>query len=421
MQKLFLNAFIMIWLAIASSILGVLLVAYVSRATPFEEELRQRQSDFALAAAAGLLASSGPAATREFIAVAGSSPLDVGLELTEVSGPNACAGSDNTRRERFVSVGATCYRLAADELERSLFSRLLPRSIPWVSAIIAAALAAFWLARYLTHPVQEIKVGLRALAEGRFSTRIGDRIDRKRDEIAGLAYDFDLTAERLEEFQDVQRRLFHDVSHELRSPLARLQVAISLLKKNPARMEAMTSRLEREISRIDDLVEEVLTLAKLNASEPLPLQRQTVDIIDLIADIIDDCRFESLTKNVTISYEGLTSSVVAVNGELIYRAIENVIRNAVKYSPPGSEVAVTAIRRIDALEIRVQDSGPGIPREHLKSIFRPFERVDTGGESQLGFGLGLSIAQRALHVHGGDIRADLNEEGGLSVVLRIPL
>ncbi|MAM13879.1 MAG: hypothetical protein CML23_26180 [Rhizobiaceae bacterium] len=421
MQKLFLNAFIMIWLAIACSLVGVLLVAYVSRATPYEEELLQRQSDFALAAAAGLLENSGPAAARDFIAVASSPPLNVGLELTEVSDPNACAGSDNTGRERFVAVDATCYRLAADDLERSLFSRLLPRSIPWVSAIIAAALAAFWLARYLTHPVQEIKVGLRALAEGRFSTRIGDRIDRKRDEIAGLAYDFDLTAERLEEFQDVQRRLFHDVSHELRSPLARLQVAISLLKKNPARMEAMADRLEREITRIDDLVEEILTLAKLNASEPLPLQRQTIDIIDLIADIIDDCRFESLTKNVTISYEGLTSSVATVNGELIYRAIENVIRNAVKYSPPGSEVAVTAIRRSDALEIRVQDSGPGIPREHLKSIFRPFERVDTGGESQLGFGLGLSIAQRALHVHGGDIRADLNDDGGLSVVLRIPL
>ncbi|TNB46073.1 HAMP domain-containing histidine kinase [Martelella lutilitoris] len=421
MQKLFLNAFIMIWLAIACSLVGVLLVAYVSRATPYEEELLQRQSDFALTAAAGMLENSGPVAAREFIAVAGSPPLDVGLELTEAPDPNACVGSDNTGRERFIAVGATCYRLAADDLEQSLFSRLLPRSIPWVSAIIAAALAAFWLARYLTHPVQEIKIGLRALAEGRFSTRIGDRIDRKRDEIAGLAYDFDLTAERLEEFQDVQRRLFHDVSHELRSPLARLQVAISLLKKNPARMEAMADRLEREITRIDDLVEEILTLAKLNASEQLPLQRQTVDIIDLIADIIDDCRFESLTKNVTISYDGLSSSVATVNGELIYRAIENVIRNAVKYSPPSSEVAVAAIRRIDGLEIRVQDSGPGIPREHLKSIFRPFERVDTGGESQLGFGLGLSIAQRALHVHGGDIRADLNDNGGLSVVLRIPL
>ncbi|WP_174802618.1 HAMP domain-containing sensor histidine kinase [Martelella limonii] len=421
MQKLFLNAFIMIWLAIACSLVGVLLVAYLSRATPFEEELRQRQSEFALAAAAGLLEKSGPAAARDFIAVAGSPPLDVGLELTEAADPVACSQSENMGRERFIAVDATCYRLAADDLERSLFSRLLPRSLPWVSAIIAAALAAFWLARYLTHPVQEIKVGLRALAEGRFSTRIGDRIDRKRDEIAGLAYDFDLTAERLEEFQDVQRRLFHDVSHELRSPLARLQVAISLLKKNPARMEAMADRLEREIARIDDLVEEILTLAKLNASEPLPLQRQTIDIIDLVADIIDDCRFESLTKNVTISYEGLSSSVATVNGELIYRAIENVIRNAVKYSPPGSEVSVTAIRRVDALEIRVRDSGPGIPREQLKSIFRPFERVDMGGESQLGFGLGLSIAQRALHVHGGDIRADLNDESGLSVVLRIPL
>ncbi|WP_180898275.1 sensor histidine kinase [Martelella soudanensis] len=153
----------------------------------------------------------------------------------------------------------------------------------------------------------------------------------------------------------------------------------------------------------------------------MPLERQTIDVIDLVADIIDDCRFESLAKTVSISYEGPSSVIATVNGELIYRAIENVIRNAVKYSPPGTRVMVAATCRSDALEIRVHDCGPGLPREHLKSIFRPFERVDTGGEGQLGFGLGLSIAQRALHVHGGDIRADRNADGGLSVALFLPL
>ncbi|WP_244598414.1 HAMP domain-containing sensor histidine kinase [Rhizobium tubonense] len=322
--------------------------------------------------------------------------------------------------ERHVVNAGHCFQLSAEATEMDFLSRNLPKLVPWTSAMFAAAFAAYWLAQYLTRPVEQLKRGLRALAQGQFDVRIGNKIDRKRDEIAALAHDFDVTAARLQEFQDVQQGLFHDISHELRSPLSRLQAAIGLLKKNPSRLDAMTERLEREIARMDDLVGEVLTLARLTATETPPLEQQTLDLVDLLREIVDDCAFEGAARNVCVVYNGAESFVTSLNGELIYRAIENVVRNAVKYSPSNARVIVNTEREYEAFVITVADQGPGIPKDILDVIFQPFRRGSILSTGVVGFGLGLAITKHAFARHGGQVQAELPSEGGLLMRMSLP-
>ena len=240
----------------------------------------------------------------------------------------------------------------------------------------------------------------------------------RRDEIADLAHDFDHMAEQLQKAVDSRRVLLHDVSHELRSPLARMQTAIGLLRQDPALTEPMLARIELESERLDHLIEELLTLHRLEAGAPAT-PRERVDLIELLHAITEDADFEARAKGNQVCIDAEGAYVTEVHGELIYRALENVIRNAVKYSPEGTCVDVVARTRDDSLEVSVSDRGPGVPAEMLDHIFEPFVRLPhpPGGR---GVGLGLAITCRAMTMHGAHVKAALRQGGGLEVTLSFP-
>lgn len=284
-----------------------------------------------------------------------------------------------------------------------------------VSLVFAAALA--W---YLARPIRHLRGAFEALASGRLDARVSAAIGARRDEIADLGHDFDAMAARLQASIAAQRRLLHDVSHELRSPLARLQAAIGLARQDAGEREAMLERIERESQRLDALVGEVLTLARLEAgNDPGALTRESVALTDLVAPIAEDADFEARAAGLRVTLAVAAEPKVRADAQLLHRAIENVVRNAVRHSPAGSTVEIEvgeADAGADAI-VRVADRGPGVAEDELEAIFEPFRRgAAARGE---GFGLGLAIARRAVVSHGGTIRARRREGGGLVVEIRL--
>jgi two-component system OmpR family sensor kinase len=298
----------------------------------------------------------------------------------------------------------------------------LPARLPaWTLIVIGAAASlavSALLAWYLTRPLRALRWAFDAAARGRLDTRVGPRIGRRRDEIADLGRDFDRMAGQLQTLVSSQRRLLHDVSHELRSPLARLQAAIGLLRQDPGRLEPSLERIEREATRLDELVGEVLTLARLETGNGNPGARP-VDLADLVASIAEDARFEAQACGRRLRAEIAPSAQVMGNAELLHRAVENIVRNAIKYTGEGTQVAVALRAEGGRALVSVADQGPGIPQADLARVFEPFYRV--ANDSAKGFGLGLAIAQLAVQAHGGTIRAANAAEGGLRVEIDLPL
>ncbi|WP_307718596.1 sensor histidine kinase [Massilia violaceinigra] len=219
---------------------------------------------------------------------------------------------------------------------------------------------------------------------------------------------------------DGQRHLLHDVSHELRSPLARLQAAIGLAHQQPDKIGASLERIERESVRMDKLIGELLTLSRLEVSTALP-RYEDISFMDLIDDIVTDARFEAEQCGRRIALSG--QAVVTVRGapDLLWSAIENVIRNAIKHSSEGGVIEIGISADADRLELSVCDCGPGVAHKDLASIFKPFFRSNAAGNNVDGHGLGLAIAQRVIDAHRGTIRASNREGGGLRVDIVLPL
>jgi len=289
---------------------------------------------------------------------------------------------------------------------------------PLVIGGLASLVTSLVLAWYLSRPLRHLRWGLHRMAEGRFDTRVQPLIGSRRDEIADLAHDIDRMASQLQQLIDSRRQLLHDISHELRSPLTRMQAAIGLLRQDPSQTAALLVRIERESERLDALIEEMLTLHRLAAASGLAHER--VDVIELLQAIAEDAEFEASATGRSVRIDAPGCFVAEVNGELVCRAFENVVRNALKFSPPGTAVEVQARVNGDGSELvtTVRDRGPGVPPEMLEAIFEPFIRVE-GSESTRGVGLGLAIARRAMLVHGGQISAALRPGGGLEVTLRL--
>jgi signal transduction histidine kinase len=217
-----------------------------------------------------------------------------------------------------------------------------------------------------------------------------------------------------------QRRLLHDVSHELRSPLARLQAAIGLAHQQPEKIAASLERIERESERMDKLVGELLTLSRLEASVPMPAV-EDVALMDLVDGIVEDARFEAEPRNRQVEVRGAALVSLRCAPDLLWRAIENVVRNAVKHSPEGGIVTIELGADIEQVRIAVMDRGPGVAPGELEAIFAPFHRSGAGAASVDGHGLGLAIARRVLDAHGGAIQASNREGGGLRVLITLPL
>jgi len=299
-----------------------------------------------------------------------------------------------------------------------LFSSAL--TVRLIVLVLLSGLVSFLLARYVARPIQAVRAASNALASGDTSVRVAASVEGRQDEIAQLAHDFDRMAERVEELLGVQSRLLLDVSHELRSPLARLTVGIELArqKMGPEGQPAL-DRMERETERLAELVSEVLTLARLEHHEKTA--EEDVEFEALLRELVDATQFEAeaVGKRVELSVEGPLS--LRGDEELLRRALENVLRNAVRFTADQGAVDVTAVSHDTSVSITVRDHGPGVPPEALEGIFRPFYRVGTARDRATGgTGLGLAIAYRAIRAHKGTVTAENHEGGGLAVTLDIP-
>ncbi|MEG1328609.1 MAG: ATP-binding protein, partial [Janthinobacterium sp.] len=288
-------------------------------------------------------------------------------------------------------------------------------------------LFAFLLAWYFARPIRDLRQAFEAASHGNLAPRF-HASGKRGDELTDLGRDFDRMTGRLRSLMDSQTRLLHDVSHELRSPLARLQAAIGLAHQQPEKMAASMQRIERESERMDKLIGELLTLSRLEAGAVQAgagqAHSEDVGIADLVHDIVDDARYEARARLLGIDLAGdaaTADAIVTGQPELLARAVENVVRNAVKHSPDGGTVDVELSRQHDWLRIAVLDRGPGVASADLASIFQPFFRASNTQHSTDGHGLGLAIAQHVINAHGGRITASLRSGGGLCVEMLLPV
>lgn len=298
---------------------------------------------------------------------------------------------------------------------------LMPLAAGALVSLIFAALLAWYVAR----PIRNLRAAFEAAADGRLEQRLAPAMGRRRDELADLGRDFDRMASRLKSLMDSQRRLLHDVSHELRSPLARLQAAIGLVRQQPERIDDFVARIERESGRMDTLVSELLTLSRLEAGMAGKLD-EAVDLGELLGDVVDDARFEAAARNCQVDLSGSRDISLVGNAELLHRAIENIVRNAVKHAPPGSRVDIDVAQADGRVIVRVADAGPGVAEADLQAIFAPFFRASAANpqkpnNAQDGHGLGLAISQRVVEAHQGTISAANRPTGGLCVTVSLPL
>ncbi len=286
-------------------------------------------------------------------------------------------------------------------------------------ALVVSTVICFFLTKHLVGPIDRLRQATREMAAGDLSVRMLPRMTGRQDDLTLLAADFDTMAERVQRLLESKQQLLRDVSHELRSPLTRLQLALSLARREDGGVERQLMRIEREADRLEQLIARVLTLARLerpaSAFKGVP-----VDVGRLLETIGQDVAIEAEARNCTMSVHAEAGLEVGGDPELLRSAFENVIRNAVRYGPSGSAVAVTARRR-DWIEVTVRDLGPGVPEKDLKLIFEPFYRVDAARDRAVGGeGLGLAIAAGAIAIHGGSIEAHNVPEGGLEVAMRLP-
>jgi two-component system, OmpR family, sensor histidine kinase CpxA len=293
-----------------------------------------------------------------------------------------------------------------------------------VLAILVSGFVCFWLARYLTGPIVRLRAATHQLASGNLGARAAET--KRADEIAELVHDFNLMAERLEVLLNSQKQLISDISHELRSPLARLNVALGLARQRAGDESTKAlDRIELEADRLNEMIGKLLTLARMESGES-PEERSPVQILELLQEVVADADFEAHSRDCSVKLVQAEDCTTVGNPELLRSAFENVVRNAVRYTAAGSEVEIRLSCRLQngsgsLAVITVRDHGPGVPDQEISNLFRPFYRLDAARERQTGgAGLGLAIAERAVRLHRGTITARNAEGGGLAVEIQLP-
>lgn len=300
--------------------------------------------------------------------------------------------------------------------------RRIGQSVVIGATLLASLLFAALLAWYFSRPIRALRSAFEAAAAGDLAPRFGPGA-KGGDELVDLGRDFDRMSARLRALMDGQRRLLHDVSHELRSPLARMQAALGLAHQQPDKIGITLERIERESNRMDKLIGELLTLSRLEAS-PDVLRREPVDLVELVDGLVADARFEAGQAAggaaLRVDFDAADSVNVSGDPDLLWSALENVVRNAARHGAPGGVVAVS-VRAVDGVaQVEVCDRGPGIASEDLPAIFQPFFRSGASRTGVDGHGLGLAIAQRVVQAHDGEIVVANRDGGGLRVTITLP-
>lgn len=294
----------------------------------------------------------------------------------------------------------------------------IPEPMIWVGGLAGLLFSAV-LAWNLTRPMRKLRDGFDRVAQGDLSVRLFPAMRRRHDELSEVARDFDSMAERLELLVSAREQLLHDVSHELRSPLARLQLAIGLARQNAGNVENSLQRIEHEAGRLDKMIGELLALSRAE-SNSLP-DEEYFDLYGLVDAVVSDARYEAQIPGVDIVLQASSDVDYTVKGnaELMRRAVDNIVRNALRFSSHGQRVTVVLTRIEQLFQIEVSDQGPGVEASKISSIFDPFVRVKSAMSGK-GYGLGLAITRKVVLAHGGQVEARNGEREGLVITLRIP-
>jgi two-component system sensor histidine kinase CpxA len=298
----------------------------------------------------------------------------------------------------------------------------------FVAVLLIVTLLCFWLTHHIVTPIQGIQSAARMVAAGDLSVRAPVEISKRHDELAALAADFNVMVERMGAFVSAQKDLLSTVSHELRSPLARLIMSLALLRKqSPPESEELLQRMEHDVDRVDTLMGQLLTLSRLETGLS-PDGRGNVDLSQLVQEVVADGDFEarSCGKSVKLQAEG-DIVIAKADQQALRSACENIIRNAIRFTTPGSEVEVSLktekVSPSPQAVLSVRDYGPGVPGELLQQIFQPFFRIqESNGDPRVGTGtgLGLAIAHEAIRQHRGTIIASNADPVGLEVKITLP-
>ena len=394
MHSLFLRIFMLFWMAMALIVAASIAVTYAVAAREYESQESQRRPPVAIQASE-VLAKNGIGALRTWLQERKDSFKDreffiVGPDGADILGRHLSSGAErrlesvnrdalaalepppsgrappqNFRPSRaapqIVAPDGSAYTVLFVPHRPSIFGAL---SLPGISvtilaiALIVSAITSWWLAQHLSAPIRRIQAGARALASENLDVRVSAGLDARKDEVAVLARDFDAMADQLRSTRTARTQLLRDISHELRSPLARMRVALGLARQpqGPAR------QLDR-----------VLRLARLHDSDTFT--REPLDIDEVVEAVVRDANFEGAAKNCRVELTAVGRAVVQGNRDFLGSAVENVLRNAVRYSPHDAVVNVSVRAADDEVQIAVGDRGPGVPAEELERIFEPFHRV----------------------------------------------
>jgi signal transduction histidine kinase len=300
---------------------------------------------------------------------------------------------------------------------RPLFDAQLIGAV--LTLLVSAALSLL-LARYFSRPVRVLRDATHAIAAGNLDVRVAGLMRGRRDELGALAVEFDAMAVRLRTLLDTRQTLLRDISHELRSPLARMQLALGLARRTGANLQQELDRIESEAERLDALIGEILSLSRLD--DPVSrLQREDVDLHELLDTLCEAARLEASARQISVDLQCAPALRYQGDRELLYRAAENVLRNAVRFSPDGGKVLVSAAALPHGLQLRIEDQGHGVPAKSLQRIFEPFYRVaDARDRDSGGHGIGLAIAARVIRLHDGRIEAANLPAGGFAITISLP-
>lgn len=290
-----------------------------------------------------------------------------------------------------------------------------PPELQILIALCASLLFSAGFATYLSRPIRHLRHASNRIAEGHLDTRVSGMIGSRNDELSDLGKDFDAMAQHLQTLLNAQMQLLHDVSHELRSPVARMRLAVGLAQQQPEKAAVALARIERETERLDELLGQMLTLARLESGFSSEL-RETVSLDELLGEIIQDVGFEAQAMGRAVDYRADCRAETEGQRELLRRAFENVIRNALKHGSDGGPVEIRLAAVHDKATVTIRDHGPGIAPDKLETVFQPFYHLPTRDKTQTaGYGLGLAIARRALDQHTASITLENAAGGGLLV------
>lgn len=385
-------------------------------------ELLARRADAALVAEAHdmVVQHAWPRNVRQFIAAQGHEwTVFVGRASNDFGPPKMGANSFFGAPPVFGSPGQAGPHAARDLDGQPREGHRLPY-ITMVVGTLASLLLAAALAWYTARPIRALRAAFAAAACGDLSARFGASKPGRGDELSELGREFDRMSAQLRVLMESQQHLLHDVSHELRSPLARLQAAIGLAQQRPDNLSASLARIERESARMEKLIGELLTLSRLDTAVNLP-PAEEIAIVDLIDEIAADARFEAEHRGRKVTVGACANVTVHGSPDMLWRAIENIVRNALKHSPEGGVVEVDLQVEQARFLVRVLDRGPGVAADHLEKIFLPFFRSNPEWNNTDGHGLGLAIAQRVIKAHGGTVHARNRDGGGLCVAIELPV